>query len=343
MIQDSMSAAGVCTVLVHAKDQKVGDGFLQVPFFGSLRSRFPNARITLAVSIGGSAYASTLNEVVSPIIDEVIENAGLCLRKSQVFGWRRPFDGRGFDLVIDMQKNWWRTLAVRRVRHKLFISASRHFLFSDRWPPSFKKPERLIDQFMMLLDAVGQEPVADLPPQRWFGPGEERVATDLLPAGETYVGFVPGAGDRGKCWPLDYYVALAREQARKGRRPVFVLGPGEADWLITLRQAVPEALTPGWQNGEPAPAIRNPLQVAALGSRLSAAVTNDCGTAHMLAAGKTPLVSLFGYTNGRKYQPATPRFRRLEARDYGSTDVAAIPYEDVAAALESLLGRQSPA
>jgi hypothetical protein len=172
-----MSASGVCTVLVHAKDHKVGDGFLQIPFFGSLRSRFPNARITLAVSIGGSAYASTLNEVVSPFIDEVIENAGLCLRKSQAFIWRRPFDGRGFDLVIDMQKNCWRTLAVRRVRHRLFISASRHFLFSDRWPPSFKKPERLIDQFMMLLDAVGQEPVVDLPPQRWFGPGEERVTS----------------------------------------------------------------------------------------------------------------------------------------------------------------------
>jgi hypothetical protein len=64
--------------------------------------------------------------------------------------------------VIDMQKTWWRTLAVRRVRHRLFVSASRHFLFSDRWPSSFKKPERLIDQFMMLLDTVGQEPVAEL-------------------------------------------------------------------------------------------------------------------------------------------------------------------------------------
>src|SRR5260370_41480623 len=112
MIQDSMSASIVRTVLVHAKDHNVGDGFLQVPFFGSLRSRFPNARITLAVSIGGSAYASTLNEVVSPIIDEAVANAGLLLRKSQVFSWRRPFDGRGFHRVVRMRKNWWRILAV---------------------------------------------------------------------------------------------------------------------------------------------------------------------------------------------------------------------------------------
>jgi ADP-heptose:LPS heptosyltransferase len=169
MTEYRMSASVVRTVLVHAKDHYVGDGFLQAPFFRSLRSRFPNAHITLAVSIDGSAYASTLSEVVSRFIDEVMENVGLCLRKSQMLSWQPPLDGRSFDLVIDMQKTWWRTLAVRRVRHKLFISASRHFLFSDRWPSSFKKPERLIDQFMMLLDAVGQEPVAELPPLRWFG------------------------------------------------------------------------------------------------------------------------------------------------------------------------------
>lgn len=337
MMQDCVSASIARTVLVHAKDHSVGDSVLQVPFFRSLRSRFPNARITLAVSIGGSAYASALNEVVSFFVDEVIERAELCLRKSQMFAWRRPLNGRRFDLVIDMQKNWWRTLAVRRVRHGVFISASRHFLFSDRWPSSFKKPERLIDQFMMLLDAVGQEPVADLPAPRWFGRAEERAAMNLLPAGETYVGLVPGAGDRGKCWPLEHYVTLAHEQLPKGRRPVFVLGPQEREWFALLREAVPPAIFPGWRDGELDPAVGNPTQVAALGARLAVAVTNDCGTAHMLAAGGTPLIALFGYTNGAKYQPAAPRCRRLDAREYGSRDVAAIPYQDVAAALESLL------
>jgi ADP-heptose:LPS heptosyltransferase len=263
------------------------------------------------------------------------------LRKSQMFSWQPPLDGRRFDLVIDMQKTWWRTLAVRRVRHQLFVSASRHFLFSDRWPSRFKKPERLIDQFMMLLDAVGQEPVAEPLPLLWFGPGEERIAMELLPAGPTYVGFAPGAGDSGKCWPLDRYVALAREQLPKGRQPVFILGPREGKWFAFLHEAVPQAIIPGWRDGSLDPAVGRPMQVAALGARLSAAVANDSGTAHMLAAGETPLVSLFGYTNGAKYQPATPRPCRLEARNYGTNNVAAIRYDDVAAALENLLSRTS--
>jgi ADP-heptose:LPS heptosyltransferase len=145
----------------------------------------------------------------------------------------------------------------------------------------------------------------------------------------------------GKCWPLDRYVALAREQLPKGRQPVFILGPREGDWFAFLRKAVPQAIIPGWRDGNLDPAVRRPTQVAALGARLSAAVANDSGTAHMLAAGETPLVSLFGYTNGAKYQPATLRSCRLEARNYGSNDVAAIMYEDVAAALENLFSRQS--
>lgn len=329
------------TILVHAKDHLVGDAILQVPFFHSLRSRFPDAQTTLAVSIGSSAYATFLKPVVAPYLDEVIGNVGLCLRKRQALVGPRPLDGRRFDLVIDMQKTWWRTLAVRRIRNRVFISASRHFLFSDRWPRSFKKPERLIDQFMMLLDATKREPALDLPPPRWYGEDEERRAHELLPPGRTYVGLVPGAGDRGKCWPLDRYVALAREQPKRGRIPVFILGPAEHDWLPSLRAAVPEALIPGWHDGELAPELGSPLQIAAIGSRLAVAVANDCGTAHMLAAGDPPLVSLFGYTNGAKYQPATTRSLRIEARSYGSSDIAAIPYEHVSDALERLLTENS--
>jgi hypothetical protein len=44
-------------------------------------------------------------------------------------------------LVIDMQKTWWRTLAVRRVRHRLFVSASRHFPFLRPLAVQLKKAE----------------------------------------------------------------------------------------------------------------------------------------------------------------------------------------------------------
>jgi ADP-heptose:LPS heptosyltransferase len=147
-----------------------------------------------------------------------------------------------------------------------------------------------------------------------------------LPAGPTYVGFAPGAGDRGKCWPLKRYVVLAREQLPKGRRPVFILGPGESKWFTFLREAVPQAIIPGWRDGSLDPAVARPTQVAALGARLSAAVANDSGTAHMLAAGETPLVSLFGYTNRREVPAGDatllpPRGAQLRQRRRGRDSV----------------------
>lgn len=343
-----MRNSRIQTIMVHGKDQRVGDAYLQVPFFRSLRSRFPKARITLAISEGGSAYAHSMAPVAAGYLDEVIEDAKLCMEKAQAYALTRPLNGRRFDLVIDMQKTWWKTLAVRRVRHSVFISASKHFLFSSRWPRSFKKPERLIDQFMMLLDAVKQQPQVEPPPTVWFTAEQAARAERLLPPGKTYVALVPGAGDRSKCWPLDRFIELAKGQAAKGRTPVFILGPEEAEWLAPLRAAVPESVMPGWneggwnEGGALDPAVAQPMQVSALGSRLDVAVSNDCGTAHMLAAGGVKLVSLFGFTNGAKYQPAAPVFRRLEAKSYGTRDVASIPLADVEAAVESLLREELP-
>lgn len=342
-----MRNSRIQTILVHGKDQRVGDAFLQAPFFRSLRSRFPKAHITLAISEGGSAYAHSLAPAMAGYLDEVIEDAKLCMEKAQAYAWERPLGGRRFDLVIDMQKTWWKTLAVRRIRHRVFISASKHFLFSSRWPRSFKKPERLIDQFMMLLDAVKQEPVTQLPPTVWFTPQQAALAAELLPPGPTYVAMVPGAGDRSKCWPLERFIDLARVQVASARKPVFILGPEEGEWVTPLRAAVPEALTPGWSDGTTDtptldPAVAQPTQVSALGARLGVAVSNDCGTAHMLAGGGAPLVSLFGFTNGAKYQPAAPIFRRLEAKSYGTRDVASIPLSDVVQAVEDLLTEPRP-
>lgn len=326
------------TILVHSKDQPIGDGFLQARFFHALRCRFPHARITFAVSQGGSVYAGPLQAVMAPFVDEVLTEQALCLHPRQLNPLiPKPLVGRQFDLVIDLEKKWWRSLAVRRVAHRVFVSASRHFLFSDRWPRRWEKPLHLSDQYMMLLDAVGMPSRLDLPAPDFRDTKCDDLARRLLPDGPVYVGLVPGAGDRGKCWPLDRYNALARRLLSRGMVPVYLLGPQEGDWVETVADAVPEALIPAWADGNLQPEFHCPLQTVAIGRRLTAAVTNDCGIGHMLAAAHAPLVSLFGYTNARKYAPRTPRLRTIIAGTYGSCSVSAIPFEAVAQTLDELI------
>ncbi len=331
------------TILVHGRDQPLGDAFLQAEFFHALRCRFPGAKITFAISIGGSPYADSMRGVMAPFIDEVLTEQALCLDRSQM--WRsapRPMDGRRFDLILDMEKLWWRCLAIRRIRHRVYISASKHFLFSGRWPRSWQKPAHLSRQYNMLLDAAGMPVRASLPPPNFRDPEADRRAAELLPGGRTYVGLVPGAGNRAKCWPLDRFMALARDCLAAGQVPVMLLGPNEADWLDLVRSDCPQALLPAWAGNEMRPEFRSPLQTVAVGGRLTAAVTNDCGVAHILAAAATPLISLFGSTNPIKYVPLTPWVTVLTAREYGSDSLDAIPHDAVHAALVSLISSAPP-
>ncbi|MDR3435360.1 glycosyltransferase family 9 protein [Telmatospirillum sp.] len=325
------------TILVHGRDQPVGDGFLQAGFFHALRCRFPKSHITFAVSKGGSPYDGSLRAVMAPFIDEVLSDQGFCMEPRQLSPLAsRPLGGRQFDLVIDLEKKFWRSLAVKRVRHRIFISASRHFLFSDRWPRQWKNPAHLSDQYMLLLDAIGMPKHLDLPAPDFHDSKCDDFARRLLPDGKVYVGLAPGAGDRGKCWPLDRYYALSRLLLSRNVQPVYLLGPQEKDWVQLVADAVPDALIPAWKDGRMLPEFTCPLQTVALGHRLAAAVTNDCGIAHMLAAAQTPLVTLFGYTNAIKYAPLTPHLKTITAQDYGSKSVSAIPLDAVVAALDDL-------
>ncbi len=325
------------TVLIHAKDHKLGDGYLQAAFFQAARARFPDARITFVVSLGATAYSSSLATVVAPYIDEIVEESRLCDHWRKIVAWRAPLAGRYFDLVIDLQKKWWRTLAVRRIRHRVFISASNHYLFSDRRPPPPIKPTRLIDQLIKLLDAVRTGPSAAAVPLTWCGPAERAAAARALPDGAPAVGLVPGAGEKFKRWPLERYIAVARDQAAKGRRVVFILGPEEVEWIDPISAAVPESMLPGWNGPDGQGSGMKPLEITALAERLTAAVTNDCGAAHMLAAGQVPMVVLFGATNPDKYAPATPTLRVIRAEATGAQAINSIAVETVVNALESLL------
>jgi ADP-heptose:LPS heptosyltransferase len=74
-----------------------------------------------------------------------------------------------------------------------------------------------------------------------------------------------------------------------------------------------------------------------LAGRLTAAVANDAGPGHMLAAGGAPLLSLQkDARKAVKFRPAAARLEMLVAGDYGD-DMAALPSEAVEAALARLM------
>lgn len=315
------------SILVYVGLDRFGDGLMKLPFARALRSTWPDARITWLAGKGETVYAGRLRDLVAGLIDEVIENAGIGLAAAELL--RRPLPDRSFDLILDTQRRAMTSLVLKRIRHRRFVSGTAGWLLSDARPPRREKPPAMIRQMLDLIEAASGHAVEPRRARVTLPEAIERQAAALLPDGPPYVAVVPGAGDRRKCWPLDRFVALGgRLEA-----PVVLLGPDETEWHAELAAALPRALFPLQATTLGA----DPALSLAVARRLKAAVANDAGMGHLLAAGDCPMVSLFGPTPARKFAPFAERLTVIEAQSFGGDDMAAIPVEAVARAVEEHL------
>jgi ADP-heptose:LPS heptosyltransferase len=320
----------------------IGDGLIKLPFIASLRGAFPGATIHWCAAKGSTVYSSVLKAIVAGFIDEVIDSGVTGVAVSDLLLLSRPFGGRRFDVVIDTQTNVRRSLVVKRAISGgggLFVSPAADFRFSQR-KLTAPWPEAMVDRLQMLASmAAGRTVAAE--PVKLTDPRALEAAALLLPAGPEYVGFAPGAGGVSKRWPLERFIALAEGQAGQGRTPVFFIGPDEAEMAAPVRAALPKALLPEAARSDAFSDIKGPLLVVALASRLAAAVANDSGVGHMLAAGGAPLLSLQGVRRKAvKFHPAARRLAMLIAEDFASPlDIAAIPLEEAARALDALIAK----
>ena len=162
------------------------------------------------------------------------------------------------------------------------------------------------------------------------------AAAELLPPGPAYGGLVPGAGGKHKCWPLENYLAVARDMSGAGLVPVFLLGPDESEWYQGLRQNVPGALFPE-QEGTARALPGGPLLTLALAQHLAVSVSNDSGAGHILAAARRPLVSLFGPTSPDRFTEAAENRVILRAQQFGGPELHRIGTDQVMGAVRTLL------
>jgi len=327
----------VQTILIYSMGEVIGDGLIKLPFLAGLRAAFPSARITWCAAKGDTVYAGPLKAVVAGYIDEILTDGPTGDAPLDILPWVRPFGGRTFDLVIDTQENLRRSLVARRAAAKRFVSAAVQAR-KPGWPVAVtERLARLLDQ--ATEGAGAPRPLA------LMNPDAANAARALLPTahygGPVYVGLAPGAGGQDKRWPLERYLELARRIETSGRKAVFFFGPDEAADAQAAREAVPTALFPEKDRTDGFTGVKGPLLAIALAGRLTAAVANDAGPGHMLAAGGAPLVSLQkDHRKAVKFRPAARRLELLVAEDYGQ-DMAALPLDAVEAALQRLIAGAS--
>lgn len=323
----------VQTILIYSMGEILGDSLIKLPFIAGLRETFPRARITWCAAKGGTMYAGPLKPVVAGYIDEILTDGPTGAKPLDALPWVKPFGGRTFDLVIDTQENLRRSLVAKRAAKGRFISAAAQARKPD-WPAAVV--DRLARLLFLASDGAGAPR-----PLALSDPAATDAARALLPTarlgGPVYVGLAPGAGGQDRRWPLESYLDLARRIEASGRKAVFFFGPDEAADLEIARAAVPQALFPEKDRTDGFTSVKGPLLAIALAGRLTAAVANDAGPGHMLAAGGAPLLSLQqDHRKAAKFRPAATRLELLVAEDYGQ-DMAALPLDVVDAALQRLI------
>lgn len=319
----------VQTVLIYSMGEVIGDGLIKLPFIAGLRAALPQARIAWCAAKGTTVYDGPLKRVVTGYVDEIIKDGVTGAAALDILPWVKPFGGRTFDLVIDTQENLRRSLVARRAARGVFVSAAMQARKPD-WPPA------VVDRLARLL-ALATDGQGVLRPLALTETEATAAAAVLLPDGPTYVGLAPGAGGQEKRWPLESYLDLARAQQTAGRAPVFFFGPDEAADAAIAQAQVPGALFPEADRTDGFTGVKGPILAIALAGRLAAAVANDAGPGHMLAAGGAPLLSLqLNRRKAVKFKPAAQRLEMLCAEDYGE-GMAALPPDAVKAALDTLI------
>jgi len=131
----------------------------------------------------------------------------------------------------------------------------------------------------------------------------QQVAKELLrhagiDPGEKFVVLHPGAGAKNKCWALKNFIETGRVIHRCGLRPLFILGPVEAErWGKTELDAI--------QREDGFATIKSP-SLSALSALLflsQSFIGNDSGPGHLSAALGLKTIVLYGLTNAIHFSP----------------------------------------
>ena len=346
MLQKNIKKIQPSSIAVYVGLDFVGDGLIKLPFIRSLRQVFPKAKITWIAGTHKSEFAHTLEPLVKGLIDEVFEecNVGFIGVHEARIGerfkdllnlFKPPLEGNTFDLLIDTQTHFLTTLLVRTIKHKIFLSGCANFFFSDIKPPKgFKRELNLSRRLVQLSEIAFGKRIKVPPPPLPLEKKYRTLAKKALPEKHSkYIGFAPGAGDKRKCWKLNNFITVAKHFSHKKINPVFFLGPNEEKWLKLIKKQVPESLFPEWGKFRKKN-TKGPALVIALSERIKCALANDSGTAHMIDAGGSPIVKVFGRSLPGKYTGLTPGSLTIDSRIFGSNNINKISPEYIIKEIE---------
>ena len=288
----------------------IGDVAHTVAVVRRLQDTFPDAQLTWIVGRVEAAVAALV-----PRVEVVTVDKRRPLR--EMLRLRRHFCGQPFDELLHMQ------IAFRANVLSLGVSARRRWGFDSvrakeghSWvvnhqvSPAVPPGEHVLDGLMRFPLALGAPQGAP----RWdlALPTEALAWADRAISGDRPILAVNGCASRAvRDWKPEGYAAVARQAMDlHGLQVVLCGGPAERE--RAMGQAIAQAL------GRPVIDLvgRTTLpQLLAVLKRSTALISPDSGPVHLATAVGTPVIGLYGVSNGRRTGPAVDAQWCVDRRD----------------------------
>ena len=298
---------------------RLGDAVLSTGLLDHLAHREPQARITV---VCGALPAPLFR--AAPGVERVLPLAKARLGGHWIAPWRACV-GTAWDLVVDLRDTPVSRLLRARRRHV--------------WRRS-RRPQHKVAE---VAAVAGVDPPPA--PRLWLDPPTLAAAERLVPPGAPVLALGPTANWRGKEWPAERFVALARRLC-------------DADGILPGARIAVFAAAPERERAAgvlaPLPPDRridligraDPLTIGACLSRCALYVGNDSGLMHIAAAAGVPTLGLFGPGYPHIYRPWGDHTAVVAApwpergpRPKGPVMMAQVELQTVAVAAEQLWRR----
>ena len=311
--------------LVFSNGEKIGDGIIKLQLLHEIKKRFPEHKLIWMTNKGNTVYNNQLKTLARFYIDDVIEKANI-----NPFFWNKisetyNFNNVFYDYIFDTQKAIYRTVALKRIKCKNFLSSAGNGLFSS-FQLNFKKNDTrkyyLNDLFDLLntlkMDTIDDSFRIEIPENL------QNRLKEVFNINDKYLGIAPGAGEKNKIWPIEKFIKVGEYFEKKNFKIVFFLGPDEVDIRDRLISKFPKALIPE----EIIKSYSNIEIVMGSTKFLTCALSNDSGISHMLSTKHCPLIKLFGPKNSNKFTPEHDNLKSITSTQFNSSYVKVIPSEE---------------
>ena len=319
-------------ILVFSNGEKIGDGIIKLPLLYEIKKRLPEHKLVWVTNKGSTTYNDKLKFIAEQYIDEIIEKADL-----SPFFWMKvsknyDFENTFYEYILDTQKSLYRTIALKRIKNKQFISATANGLFSSIKFTKKNKRRYYLDDLFALLDLIKKSKIEEN--------FKIKIPKDLdlnlnkfFKKDHKYFGIAPGAGEKNKIWPLENFIKVGKYFLHKDYKIVLFLGPEEKHLRENILNQFPEAIIPE----ELISNFSNIETVIASTKYLKFALCNDSGISHMLSTSYCPLIKLFGPKESLKFTPKNKMIHAISASKFNNNKIDSISSKHVIDTIDKVI------